>query len=190
MKSGIKSEHWLDANGNPEGGTTFGNGFAIGWQHGPLGRCADECEVGRFDVPDEHAQSCTRREPNGAFVEDIIAAAADRLRFYQSGKFYCDEPGRPNPQHLSQRRMLEAAMQRVEVQGRMIAGMNAVLSAILRKHGPQTLSYAECQPDPRLPVVNRVLNTDGTATFSVEQPTDKETDNAAEKGKEPGNDQS
>lgn len=72
MRAGIKSEHWNDANGNPEGGTTFGNGFAIGWQHGPLGRGAE------------------RREPNGAFVEDVIDACADRIRYYQAGRFASD----------------------------------------------------------------------------------------------------
>ncbi|KAB7752772.1 hypothetical protein [Mycolicibacterium mucogenicum] len=65
----IHSEHWNDTNGNPAGGTTFGRGFAIGWQNGPLGRGAE------------------RSEPNGAFVEDIIAAAADRLQYYQDSRF-------------------------------------------------------------------------------------------------------
>ena len=69
MRAGMKSEHWIDANGNPEGGTTFGNGFTIDWQHGPLGRGTE------------------RIEPVGAFVEDVIAAAADRIRYYQSGRF-------------------------------------------------------------------------------------------------------
>ncbi len=86
MKAGIRSEHWNDANGNPAGGTTFGNGFAIGWQHGPLGRGAE------------------RRAPNGAFIEDIIEAAADRLRYYQSGRFACDENARAI-------RLLEAAVE-------------------------------------------------------------------------------
>lgn len=72
MRAGIKSEHWEDANGNPEGGTTFGTGFAIGWQHGPLGRGE------------------TRARPNGAFVEDVIDAAADRIRYYQRSKFNSD----------------------------------------------------------------------------------------------------
>jgi len=70
---GFTSEHWNDADDNPAGGTTFGTGFAIGWQNGPLGR--DE----------------GREEPNGAFVEDIIAAAADRIRYYQQSKFACAE---------------------------------------------------------------------------------------------------
>lgn len=83
MKAGIRSEHWNDADGNPEGGTTFGNGFAIGWQHGPLGRHAPECGDGRFPC----VHGCTRRDPNGAFVEDVIEAAADRLRYYQGSRF-------------------------------------------------------------------------------------------------------
>jgi hypothetical protein len=59
----------------PEGGQTFGNGFAIAWQRGPLGKEAE------------------RKEPNGAFVDDIIAAAMDRLEFYQRSKFRCEENG-------------------------------------------------------------------------------------------------
>lgn len=69
----IYSDHFDDADGNPAGGTTFGCGFAIGWQNGPLGR-GDE-----------------RKEPNGAFVEDIIRAAIDRIEYYQRSKFNCYE---------------------------------------------------------------------------------------------------
>lgn len=72
MSTQIKSEHWNDKEGNPAGGSTFGNGFAISWQNGPLGRGTE------------------RKEPNGAFVEDIIKAAIDRIEFYQDGKFACD----------------------------------------------------------------------------------------------------
>ncbi len=71
MRNGIKSEHWNDENENPAGGSTFGNGFAISWQNGPLGR------------------GKTRKKPNGAFVEDVIEAALDRLRYYQKGRFAC-----------------------------------------------------------------------------------------------------
>lgn len=73
MRQGIKSEHWLRDVILPAGGCTYGVGFAISWQNGPLGR------------------GDRRRPPNGAFVEDIIAAALDRLEFYQSGSFACDE---------------------------------------------------------------------------------------------------
>jgi hypothetical protein len=73
MRLGIRAEHWVDDHLRPAGGSTFGNGFAISWQHGPLGRGAK------------------RKEPNGAFVEDIIAAAVDRIEFYQRTEFNCDE---------------------------------------------------------------------------------------------------
>jgi len=76
MLDRFSSDHRTDVAGNPTGGTTRGVGLEITWQDGPLGRGAD------------------RREPNGAFVETVIAAAADRLRFYQTasgGRFACDE---------------------------------------------------------------------------------------------------
>ena len=72
MRIGFKSEHWNDADGNPAGGTTSGTGFTIGWQNGPLGRGPD------------------RVEPNGAFVEDVIDACADRIRYYQESRFACE----------------------------------------------------------------------------------------------------
>ena len=87
MKQGFFNEHWVDANGAPAGGVSSGLGFTVSWQNGPLGRGAD------------------RRDPNGAFVEDVIAAAVSRIRFYQygdtpddavsgppaKGKFWCEE---------------------------------------------------------------------------------------------------
>lgn len=73
MHSAIRQQHWNDANGNPSGGSTFGDGFAISWQNGPLGR------------------DSARQEPNGAFVENIIAAAKGRLEYYQESRFRCEE---------------------------------------------------------------------------------------------------
>ena len=73
MKQGHFSENWLDENGNPAGGVASGRGFAISWQNGPLGRGND------------------RREPNGAFVEDVLAAVIHRIDFYEASKFACDE---------------------------------------------------------------------------------------------------
>lgn len=73
MLTKFNEEHWKDADGNPAGGSTFGPGFAISWQNGPLGR------------------GNLRREPNGAFVENIIAAAVGRLEFYQASRFVCAE---------------------------------------------------------------------------------------------------
>jgi len=66
------SEQWVDENGNPAGGVSCGKGFTISWQNGPLGRGSE------------------RKEPNGAFVETIIAAVIDRIKFYQDSKFACE----------------------------------------------------------------------------------------------------
>lgn len=76
MRQQIIGDHRLDENGNPAGGETNGRGIRIRWQNGPLGRPP------------------LRQEPNGAFVEGVIEAALDRLRFYQTasdGRFACDE---------------------------------------------------------------------------------------------------
>jgi hypothetical protein len=74
MRQGFTAHHFLDEQGRPSGGTTSGVGFTIGWQSGPLGRGPE------------------RLAPNGAFVEDIIAAAKNRIAFYQgSGGFACPE---------------------------------------------------------------------------------------------------
>lgn len=71
MLQGHFSEHWLDQDANPAGGVSTGRGFTISWQNGPLG----------------HGN--TRREPNGAFVEDVIQAVMSRLQFYQQSRFAC-----------------------------------------------------------------------------------------------------
>lgn len=75
MRRGFFEEHWTN-DGNPAGGVSSGRGVAISWQNGPLGR-------------GEH-----RREPNGAFVEDVLMMCLGRLVFYQTaaaGRFACQE---------------------------------------------------------------------------------------------------
>jgi hypothetical protein len=84
MKQGHFEEHWVDHSDAlksdgahikklvPSGGVATGRGFTISWQHGPLGRGND------------------RKEPNGAFVEDVIAACISRIEFYQQ-HFPCQE---------------------------------------------------------------------------------------------------
>ena len=65
----------VDGDENPTGGLVTGIGLDIAWQTGPLGR--------------EPVS-----EPNGAFVDDVIEAARQRLEFYQKaagGKFACRE---------------------------------------------------------------------------------------------------
>lgn len=74
MQAPFFAEHWIDENANPEGGTSWGNGFCISWQHGPLGE---------YDTPG-------RKMPNGAFVETVTAAVVDRIKFYQQ-YFPCQE---------------------------------------------------------------------------------------------------
>lgn len=73
IKRGFFSEHWNDEQGRPAGGVSSGRGFAIWWQNGPLGS-RDQ-----------------RREPNGAFVEDVMEACIGRLEFFQRSPFACDE---------------------------------------------------------------------------------------------------
>ena len=65
-------QHWTDAEGNPAGGYSKGRGYLISWQRGPLGR------VG---TPE-------RKEPNGAFVEDIIDAVMSYLSHLMDIKIY------------------------------------------------------------------------------------------------------
>lgn len=66
----IGQQHKVDDNGNPAGGDTHGVGFDIEWQNGPL------------------AVDGVRKEPNGAFVEDVILAVIGRIEFYQKSKFH------------------------------------------------------------------------------------------------------
>ena len=73
MLAPISEDHQVDDAGFPAGGTTMGLGIEIHWQDGPL------------------AADGERREPNGAFVESVIAAALGRLQHYQSTVFKCRE---------------------------------------------------------------------------------------------------
>lgn len=73
MLQELKVVSEVDENGNPTGGWVTGTGIDIKWQKGPLGRGED------------------RKEPNGAFVEEVIQAAIQRLYFFQESKFKCRE---------------------------------------------------------------------------------------------------
>lgn len=73
MLDKFKAENHNDENGNPAGGIVLGVGLNIDWQNGPLGR--DE----------------TRIAPNGAFVETVIAAAKQRIEYYNESQFKCRE---------------------------------------------------------------------------------------------------
>ncbi len=72
----IQCENYDDDAGNPAGGWVKGVGFEIEWQNGPL------------------AVNGERREPSGAFVENVLRAVIQRVQYYQvasDGKFACRE---------------------------------------------------------------------------------------------------
>lgn len=76
MLDKFSAQNDVDTQGNPTGGSARGVGMEIEWQNGPLGR------------------DTMRIKPNGAFVETVIAAAKQRIEFYQKaggGKFNCRE---------------------------------------------------------------------------------------------------
>lgn len=75
MRQQISQSHYLDEDGDPTGGSTSGRGISISWQAGPL----------------QPSEGGTRLEPNGAFVEGVLAAALGRLQFFQESKFKCRE---------------------------------------------------------------------------------------------------
>lgn len=70
----IETQHWTNQDGCPDGGTAHGVGLLINWQRGAL--------------IDDDGAAIPR---NGAFVEEVIAAAIDRLEYYQRTKFACEE---------------------------------------------------------------------------------------------------
>jgi len=73
MRQIFECENLNDEHGNPAGGSVHAVGLDIHWQDGPLGRGAE------------------RTAPNGTFVETVIAAALQRLEYYQASRFRCDE---------------------------------------------------------------------------------------------------
>lgn len=76
MRNGITFDNHVDENGNPTGGWVRGTGIDIQWQDGPLGRGAE------------------RKEPNGAFVEDVLVGCKTRIEFYQLSRFACETNAR------------------------------------------------------------------------------------------------
>lgn len=71
----ISAQNWVDKEGRPSGGEVNGTGLWISWQNGPLGRIGTD----------------ERIAPNGAFVEDVLKAALQRIEFYNEGQFRCRE---------------------------------------------------------------------------------------------------
>lgn len=79
----LKATNVTDKDGNPTGGNVTGKGLNIGWQDGPRGQNAD----GSLGAS------------NGAFVEDAIWAAVQRLEFFQESK-YADPANATAVSHL------------------------------------------------------------------------------------------
>jgi len=73
MQVTFEHENHLDKDKNPAGGFVKGIGIDIFWQNGPM-------------VLDGN-----RIEPNGAFVETVIAGVIQRIEHYQQTKFNCRE---------------------------------------------------------------------------------------------------
>ena len=72
MRQDIEIQNFTnEVDGNPTGGYVSGIGLRIDWQNGPIGRGED------------------KQQPNGAFLQDVIEACIERLRYYQEGKFAC-----------------------------------------------------------------------------------------------------
>lgn len=75
MQATFKATNELDAQGRPNGGTVVGTGLSITWQKGPI---RDE-------------ESGLPGEPNGAFVETVLAAVLQRVEHYNTTEFRCRE---------------------------------------------------------------------------------------------------
>ena len=73
MRQEFIAENKNDENNNPAGGYVVGKGLEIKWQNGPL------------------AVNGERLEPSGAFVETVIAAAKQRIEYYNESRFKCRE---------------------------------------------------------------------------------------------------
>ncbi len=99
MLGEFKASNMRDVDGNPSGGRVDGVGLRITWQTGPLGRGAD------------------RKAPNGAFVETVIAAAKQRIEFYQESKFKCAENEKALWHLDAALKILNSRTQRREAQG-------------------------------------------------------------------------
>jgi len=67
----LRACNFTDDNGNPSGGKVSSVGLDIEWQNGPRGQ----------EGTDELAP------PNGAFLEDAIYAAIQRLQFFQDSPY-------------------------------------------------------------------------------------------------------
>lgn len=71
----IRCSNSQDVHGNPTSGYAHSVGMCIAWQDGPRGKNPDG----------------TLGPATGAFVEDALVAAKQRLEYFQQSKFACEE---------------------------------------------------------------------------------------------------
>lgn len=96
-----------DVDENPTGGEVVGPGLTIHWQNGPRAR-----------------EDGSLAPSNGAFVEDVIYAALQRLEFFQKSKYATDE----NNQAIDHLNQALAALdaRRKDRQARQVEGKHEV----------------------------------------------------------------
>lgn len=70
----IVGENTTDEDGNPTGGWVEAVGIRIDWQDGP-----------------RRLEDGSMAEATGAFIEDLLTIAVERMEFYQASKFACRE---------------------------------------------------------------------------------------------------
>lgn len=70
VQSGIIAQNLTDDDDNPSGGCVVGKGIDIQWQNGAR---ATDSEM--------------MKDSNGAFVEDVLWAALQRLQYFQDSKY-------------------------------------------------------------------------------------------------------
>jgi hypothetical protein len=76
VQQDLVAENVLDENENPTGGNVVGVGLKIEWQSEPRA-------TGEFNADG----SPVLKAPNGAFVEDALWAALQRLEFFNETKY-------------------------------------------------------------------------------------------------------
>jgi hypothetical protein len=80
------TKNWTDDQGNHQGGVSYGEGFTISWQRGPLQESGGQ---------------------NGAFLIEVLEACESQLAYYQDSKFGCQE-------NLDALNLLRASIQRLK----------------------------------------------------------------------------
>ena len=92
------SQHWEDDEGNHQGGQAYGPGFAIAWQRGQM--------FGGLE-----------KNQNGALIITLLSVLIDKLLFFQSGKFHCEENAKALELLIEARSLLDSRKNRRKASG-------------------------------------------------------------------------